>query len=282
MKCLNCGENADFLWKTILARCPHCGFIFITEEERARQQKLFVDTETYSAETTEKLMRKYPKDNHAKKELYRRTAKQLLSLVFLPPKDVRCLDIGGNGGFFSHALIEGGVHKDHVLINEMSPNYIALTDKYFGYQTVRGNIEDIPITQTFHICTMFDVLEHIANVPKTLAQIHSFLEPHGILYLKLPNGTWARFKSLFARRFSSTQKVMSVLYLEPGGHLNYWNTKNICALEKYGFNIVACGSVRPTFQQFKKKYPFYIIWYWITRILHIPLYPEFYVILRKK
>ncbi len=282
MMCLNCGRNAELFWENMLARCPTCGFIFVTPEERARQQALFIDTEVYSEVATKKLALKYPKDNHAKKDLYARTAVTLLSCIPLPPKDIRCIDVSGNGGFFSHALIEHGVLPEHVLISEMSPNYIALTKEYFGYPTLRGNIEKLTPSETFHICTMFDVLEHVADIPKTLQQIGSFLKPNGILFLKLPNGTWARFKSILARRFSSRDRVMSVLYLEPGGHLNYWNRKNVHEFEHRGFTVVESGYVRPTYQQFKKKYLFYIGWYWITQLFRLPLYPEFYVILRKE
>jgi hypothetical protein len=128
---------------------------------------------------------------------------------------------------------------------------------------------------------MFDVLEHIADVPSTLKRVHSFLKPGGILYLKLPNGTWAQCKSLFARLFGLDSRVLSLLYIEPGGHLNYWNRDNIHELERYGFRVVGTDNVLPTKRQFRQRYPFYIGWYWITRLLHISLYPEFYVILQK-
>lgn len=266
-----------------MMHCPSCHFIFVTPLIRDEQQKYFIDIEPSSQETVATLAKKYPRENYHKKDLYSTTAKKLLTLVSKNPTQIHAVDLGASGAFFVHELIQRDVPTEHTLTVEMSPNYIELTRRYFGYPTERGNVETITLApNTFDICTMFDVLEHVSDVPKTLQNIHRGLVENGLLFLKLPNGTWARWKSLVARLLKKDSVVASQLYIEPGGHLNYWNTRNVRALEQFGFNLAETGYVQPTRRQFRKKFPLYALWYWITKITRLPLYPEFYAIFRKR
>ena len=43
---------------------------------------------------------------------------------------------------------------------------------------------------SFQVATAFDVLEHVPNLPATLAEIRRVLEPGGYLIIGVPNETW--------------------------------------------------------------------------------------------
>ncbi len=281
MTCPTCQESAPRpYFAGIVELCPHCSFLFISKDERNRQQKAFIDKEIYSEETVEKLMEKYPREQHGKKDLYARIAPELLGLIQKPTTETRALDLGASGGFFLHELEKVGVIANNLVANEMSPNYIELTRRYFGYDTLRGNVEELIINDTFDVITMFDVLEHIDDVPRALERIHTMLRPRGILFLKLPNGAWFRFKSFIPRLFGRVTLSKRLLYLEPGGHLNYWTPKNIGFLERHGFELVKTGFVQPTPRQFKKYFIPYYVWFILNVTLRMDLYPEFYAIFR--
>jgi 2-polyprenyl-3-methyl-5-hydroxy-6-metoxy-1,4-benzoquinol methylase len=251
----------------------------VGEEERARQQSEFIFKEEFDTKVVEHLEAKYPKESHAKKDLYRRAAAELVSARKI--SETTIADIGASGGFFLYECEKLSVPKENLHSFEMSPNYIALTSKYFGYTGIQKNIEDIEGVELYDIVTLFDVLEHISDFGAALAAIHSVLKPDGLLYLKLPSGPSTYLKFRIAKLLGKKELLSVILYLEPGGHLNYWSKKNINHLDKYGFSIVRKSLVVPTKRQFGKKYIMYFVLYKINSLLNTNFYPEFEVILKK-
>src|SRR5688572_21125333 len=123
MTCPTCTASASRpYFAGIMELCPSCSFLFVSEDERKRQQEAFIDKETYAEETVQGLMKKYPRESHAKKDLYTRVALELLRLVSKPPAEIRVLDLGASGGFFLYELQKLGVLPKNLLANEMSPN----------------------------------------------------------------------------------------------------------------------------------------------------------------
>jgi|GEM_PF-5798141 len=279
--CPNCKHNNPQEIFISCFKCTSCSFLFVDEDERARQQKEFIFSEQFFESTFAKLIKKYPKNHHPKKNLYTRIADIIITQK---TTNIKVIDIGASGGFFLYELEKKGISKTNLYAVEMSPNYIALTAQYFGYVTTQHNIEDItPSTHNtlFDVVTLFDVLEHVSNVPQALKTIHTILEKDGILYLKLPNGIFTELKVCLAKIFRQNKLIPKILYLEPGGHLNYWSIKNITYLEKYGFKIIKKNLVPPTREQFKIWFPIYLGLYFINKALSTEWYPEFEVLLQK-
>lgn len=281
MTCPTCGATALPHFGGIMELCTHCSFLFVSNHERKEQQRAFIDQEEYDSSVVERLMKKHTRDCHDKKELYTRTAIELLHLSEKSPQTIRALDIGASGGFFLHELEQQGVAPGNLIANEMSPNYVEVVRRYFGFSTIRGNIEKLEAGESFDIITLFDVLEHVDDVAQALKRIHAMLTARGVLFLKLPNGTWARCKSFIPRFLNRTSYVKKQLYIEPGGHLNYWTRSNIHNLERQHFTLIETGFVQPTPQQFKKRFFLYNLWYRLNQLLGLDLYPEFYAIFRK-
>jgi 2-polyprenyl-3-methyl-5-hydroxy-6-metoxy-1,4-benzoquinol methylase len=281
MNCFNCQNDNTIDIYPHVKRCLSCGFIYVDKEERVRQQESFILQEEYNDTVVENLSKKYPKDAHAKKDLYARIARELTKQIQRPARNVTVADIGASGGFFLYECEKLGVEASSLSSFEMSPNYIALTKQYFGYTGIQKNIEDIEEKEIYDIVTLFDVLEHIDDFEKALHGVHRSLRGNGLLYLKLPSGPSTYLKVRFAKALRKDALVPKILYLEPGGHLNYWSRKNIYHLERYGFTILHTSLVKPTLRQFKKRYLIYFLLYTLNTLLKTDYYPEFEVTLKK-
>ncbi len=282
MICPTCtNENSKYFYPHV-ARCYTCGFIFVDAKERLAQQTEFIFKEELDESVIEHLSIKYPKESHAKKDLYARIAGELVPQEPDSLKSFTIADIGASGGFFLYECEKLGALKQNLFSFEMSPNYIALTEKYFGYTGVQKNIEDVDGEGLYDVVTLFDVLEHVCDTDKALVAIHKTLRPGGKLYLKLPSGPSTLLKFRLAKFFNKKNILPVILYLEPGGHLNYWSRKNISYLEKYGFKIVRTALVKPTKRQFGKRYFLYLSLYKINSALGLNFYPEFEVVFEKK
>jgi 2-polyprenyl-6-hydroxyphenyl methylase/3-demethylubiquinone-9 3-methyltransferase len=65
----------------------------------------------------------------------------------------------------------------------------------FKINYLQGLAEEIPFSNsTFDIVTCVDVLEHIANLPQTVSEIHRVLKPNGLFLFDTIN---RNFKSKF-------------------------------------------------------------------------------------
>ena len=276
--CLLCKEMASVVYDEFFF-CKNCTFVFVSPAERLKQQGDFIYKEEFNVQVLASLKRKYPKELHKKRSLYVRIAEFLIRSQSLA--EIRALDVGASGGFFLYELEKRGVSPQRLVSLEMSPNYTALTKEYFGYESLQKNLEDFSSREKFSFISLFDVLEHISDFETSLKILFQTLAPNGLLYLKLPTSNWVLFKvRILGRLFP--QKVPQILYYTPGGHLNYWNPKNIHFIERFGFEVLETHLVKPTSLQFGWKYPAYLALYAVNRLFHSFLYPEFEVFLKKK
>ncbi len=278
--CKNCGASGVVAITKELERCHQCYFLSVNDIERKRQQALFLNDCPSTKEGVAGLMKKYPKGDLNKNHLYCRVAGELFERMGRN-KNIRVLDVGASGGGFLFQFEKLGVTGTRLRTLEISQDYIELTRAYYGYVSVRANIEDFSESGVFDIITLFDVLEHVDNFDVALKNIAQSLKDGGIAYLKLPNGVWAYLKLRTAMFFNKPQEIPKLLYTAPGGHLNYWSRKNCLYLERYGLRILRAGPVPPTVRQFKKGIWWRMPLFWADRFLGISLFPEFEVVLEK-
>jgi len=278
--CLLCGsDNLTVLTHNML-RCRDCRFFFLSRAERAKQQASFllISKRGVIPENLEKLKKKYPKDDHVRKVIYQLYADRVSRWY---GQSVRALDIGASGGFFLNELEQRGASPSNLRTLEVDPTYQQLTEDYFGYAGDISNIETYQTDQKFDLLTMFDVLEHVSDFWLALENMHSMLADNGRLILKLPNGNWAYLKYVLAKALGRADKIPWYLYLEPGGHLNYWNRQCIGQLQKAGFLLETFEYAKPTRQQFKKEYWPRLVGYHLNELTGLQLFPEFFVTLKK-
>jgi SAM-dependent methyltransferase len=109
------------------------------------------------------------------------------------------LDLGCGDGTYTRRLAE---HFDRVTGVDVEPERLEmfraevagtpLADRLVIHQ-MAGEQLDLP-DATFDVVTMIEVIEHVASVEQTLAEVHRVLTPGGRLLLTTPN-TWFPFET---------------------------------------------------------------------------------------
>lgn len=279
--CLLCQSPNVAVLTHSMCRCRACGYFFVAPSERDRQQANFqiITDAPVNQPMLDNLRKKYPKEGHGKRKLYEAYAQKALGWY---GADIAVLDVGASGGFFLHEVEKLGAKQANLRTLEVDRTYQALTEEYFGYEGDIENIETYVAPRPYHFITLFDVLEHVHKFWDALATMHSTLTPDGRLLLKLPNARWAYLKYKMAMLLGWSHKVPGYLYLEPGGHLNYWNNESIKKLEKAGFVLESFEYVYPHKEQFGRHHWLRLSGYRLNALLGLNLFPEFIAIFKKK
>ena len=164
-----------------LVRCRQCGLIYqnpqLTLEElpnhypeEYRPYRLDIQNET---KITRRIDAQYGLD---------RRCHQLNNHY---PAKGKLLDIGCATGLFINAMQIRGWQVQGV---ELSPYAAEYARQTFGLDVITGTLESAVLpTQNLDVVTMWDVLEHVIDPKKTLAEIGRILKPGGMLALSLPN-----------------------------------------------------------------------------------------------
>lgn len=281
--CLLCQSTNTEPHSCGMYKCRDCLYFFLGVDDRTAQQATFIPTKdgVVNEQKLALLKRKYPKEAHDKRELYKRYAKHFHDLF---GNDLRALDVGASGGYFLNELEKLGAKPEHLHALEIEPDYKQLTKDYFGYDSDLDNIETYrpidPTTgsiMTHHVIGLFDVLEHVNEFDQALARIADMLEPGGRVLFKLPARRWAYAKYRVMRALGRDDKIPVVLYIEPGGHLNYWDTDNIKRLEAVEprLRLVETKYLKPTWTQFGARGWWRYILYAKNQIFPIRFFPEF-------
>lgn len=207
-----------------IVRCLQCNLVF---------------TNPRDDQATRLAIYRYLEDNTYESEIHNRqqTARNYLkhiSKVCSPPG--RLLDVGCSTGIFLGEAYNSGWE---VQGNELSSWAVSLAQKRLpgsNIQTTSVELADFP-EGTFNVITLWDVLEHVDSPTQTLNHIRPWLEPHGYLFLNLPN-----IESLAARWMGQSW----VLLLRE--HLWYFSPATLCRLfEKTGFTLL---ETHPNFVHF--------------------------------
>jgi len=103
----------------------------------------------------------------------------------------RVLDVGCGTGVYFDALAE---HCDTIDAMDLSPAMAAVADDYCrqsgltGIRVSVGSAESLPYdSATFDTVVAMDLLHHVMDLDRTLAEIHRVLEPGGHLLVFEPN-----------------------------------------------------------------------------------------------
>ncbi|MFC1656449.1 class I SAM-dependent methyltransferase [Patescibacteria group bacterium] len=99
------------------------------------------------------------------------------------------LDAGCGSGYGTDMLISGGAKKVYgVDINSKS---IEFCKKHYSQKNLvfsEGDLEKLKFPDKFFDCVVaFEVIEHVQNCPKALAEFYRILKPGGVLVFSTPN-----------------------------------------------------------------------------------------------
>jgi SAM-dependent methyltransferase len=143
-------------------------------------------------------------------------------------KGRRLLDVGcGFGHFLARAREGWGLE---VAGCELSPEAAARARADFGLEVIVGTLGEAGCEAgRFDAVTYLDVLEHIADPGKELAEVRRVLTPEGVIALLTPNAACAGL--LGKRRWSGFRQSFE--------HLNYFSRRSLGrALSGAGFEVV--------------------------------------------
>jgi 2-polyprenyl-3-methyl-5-hydroxy-6-metoxy-1,4-benzoquinol methylase len=190
------------------------------------------------------------------------------------------LDIGTNMGFF---LRHTKGRKWNVTGVDPSPALSELARKHFGLNVKTCYLQGAGFKdESFDVVTMTDVFEHIPEPKKLLADIKKVLKKDGILFIKVPNGSYNLLKLNLAKL---TGRLGKHDIFDSYEHVTHYSHKTLRRmLEGSGFKVRKAFIGRPIQIPVWHKYvghyyqypsPWFLdpvnyimraLFYWISRI----------------
>jgi hypothetical protein len=195
--------------------CESCGLLFqwpLPSEEALVTSYASVEDPLYLAE----------KEN---RYLTFRQAVRLLG----PPLGRRLLDVGAYCGIFTDVAREAGFRPEALELSRWAAGHARALGLVVHEQTLSRRAES---GDRYHVVTMWDVVEHLADPRRDLAAAYRLLEPGGRLHLStIDTG------SLVARALGARWPWLMHM------HLFYFDRRNLGALlEEVGFRVVSARS----------------------------------------
>ena len=160
-----------------IVRCLGCNLVF-TDTTLSRSDSAAYYSESYFAGGTAQGYADYDGQGHRRRAHYR----SLIPLLhrYLGPKQPRVLDIGCATGLFLEVARADGWQTWGV---ELS-SWAAKRAQSKGLTVHEGTLEEASYPDSFFtVVTMWDVIEHLADPVKTLAEVHRIMSPGGLLVL---------------------------------------------------------------------------------------------------
>ncbi|WP_423678923.1 MULTISPECIES: glycoside hydrolase family 99-like domain-containing protein [unclassified Undibacterium] len=135
------------------------------------------------------------------------------------------LDIGCSSGMLGHYLVlqkecvVDGVDIDQGALEVCSPVYRKVTIRNLETDSITGDF----VPESYDYIIVADVIEHLNNPDKLLAQLRLLVKPHGAIIFSVPNITHiAASLELLAGQFSYTQNG-----LLDNTHLRFYSYQNL-------------------------------------------------------
>lgn len=102
-------------------------------------------------------------------------------------------DLACGTGYGCSMMAEAGAHS--VMGIDKSTEAIAYAQKHYSHDLCRYSTNEITqtaiATQSIDIVTSFETIEHIADAPRFIAEIHRILKPDGLCIISTPNSEFS-------------------------------------------------------------------------------------------
>ena len=141
----------------------------------------------------------------------------------------KVLEIGAGAGHFLKRVSPGRFHPCNVTALEYNSRSVEALGT-LGYNAVLGDFRDLlPADSEFRAIFMFQVLEHLDQVPRTFTRLRDLLAPGGDLFIAVPNPLLIEFN----------EKSGSLLDMPPN-HIARWRQRTFqYVAQRYGFELVS-------------------------------------------
>ena len=153
---------------------------------------------------------------------------------------IRLLDVGCSNGAFISAAQSLGINAEGVE-PAAAPAQAAMES---GLKVHQGFLQDIHLADaSFHVVTLFEVLEHLKDPLSLMKECHRVLTQGGLLVIRTGNtDSWS---ALFMK---NRWEYFSIS--EHGGHVSFFNPVSMGKLaQRSGFSIARLKTHRVSFYQ---------------------------------
>jgi SAM-dependent methyltransferase len=148
---------------------------------------------------------------------------------WLPADAMRLLDVGCAFGYGSAAVVARGPERRVIVGVERDPQLLAQAHRQFSWLAMlEGDVSELPIADSCaDVVLLLDVIEHIAEPERALAEAHRVLRPGGTLILSVPHRGatgWLDSVNLYAamrRRRPSWPTLDGMVSTEDGQHRHF-------------------------------------------------------------
>jgi len=163
---------------------------------------------------------------------------------WLPADAMRVLDVGCSFGYGSAAVVARGPEGRVIVGVERDPELLAAAGRRFPWlPMVEGDVGELPIADgCADVVLLLDVIEHIAEPGRALAEAHRVLRPGGALIISVPHRGatgWLDSVNLYAamrRRRPSWPELDGMVATEDGRH-HHFTLAELGALLEPSFTI---------------------------------------------
>lgn len=148
---------------------------------------------------------------------------------WLPANALRVLDVGCAFGYGSAAVVARGPEGRVIVGVERDPQLLAQAERQFSWlPMLEGDVSELPVTDnSADAVLLLDVIEHIAEPARALAEAHRVLRPGGTLIISVPHRgatSWLDSVNLYTamrRRRPSWPTLDGMVATEDGQHHHY-------------------------------------------------------------
>ena len=149
---------------------------------------------------------------------------------------VYALDVGCAAGYCLELMKQKGWKATGLELDEE----MCISLEQSGYDISKSLLEDFESENKFSVITLFDVIEHIPNINKSLSNLNSLLTDDGVVIMVTPN-----YKSFQRRLFGKNW-----FQYKPIEHIQYFDSRSLKIFaERNGLLIIYqthCGQYADT------------------------------------
>ena len=206
----NVFNSSSSVFDDQVVKCKNCKFIYLNPRVK---QKIIDKSYSFSKD------RKFISQNKNRIKTFKNTLSLISNQIDFSNKKI--LDIGSGGGAFLKACKDRNITAEGIEPNKWLVNY---SKKKYGINISTKNLNKI--NKTYHIVSLFDVLEHIPNIKLTINKIYKLVKKDGFLIINVPDHNSLARKIL---------KKNWPFYLTV--HLHYFDKKSLSKLLDKKFKL---------------------------------------------
>jgi len=200
-------------------RCVGCGFVYCDSQPTNEElEKYYSNSHGLAVDAV-------TGDIHKCARQYKDTTTMLRLIRRYNPSAGNICEVGCSYGYLLWGLRRAGYK---VKGYELSSTTARIGREKLGLDIASGQIDEHE-SETFDVCILRHVLEHLKRPDRTIAAVGAATAPGGLLIAVTPN-----IASLTARLFGRTWN-----WMDPPLHLFYFNRTTMAGLlERHGFQIL--------------------------------------------